>query len=161
VALNVVKALVALLFPTIVFLVFAARQSAHSGRDVALTHVNPADAKPLNTRLHYTVNDVDYFWRALGKDGRLAEQRFLKEDLTFPLIYGGALMLSLRWLLWATELSWSPWLVMLPILLGMIGDWIENTIQLDQLRHYIDAGRKGLDPAAILRSSLATDLKLA
>lgn len=160
VALNIVKAFVVLVFPVVVFFAFASRQAAHSGRDIALKNVSPTDAKPLNTRLHYDVNDVDYFWGALGKDGRLAEQRFLKEDLTFPLFYGGALMLSLGWLLWKGGLSWSPWLVMLPVLLGMIGDWIENVIQLGQLQRYIDSGKSALDPAAILRSSLATDLKL-
>ena len=158
--LAIVKTLVALALPTVVFFAFAARQSAHSGRDVALSHVNPADAKPLNMRLRYDVNDVDSFWKALGKDGQLAEQRFLREDLTFPLIYGGALMLSLGWLLWESELGWSAWLVMLPVLLGMAGDWIENTIQLDQLQRYIDAGKPGLDAGAIVRSSLATDMKL-
>jgi hypothetical protein len=160
-ALNIVKALVALIFPAVVFLAFGARQSAHSGRDVALKNINPTDAKPLNLRLHYDVNRVDYFWGALGKSGQLAEQRFLEEDLTFPLIYGGALMLSLGWMLWKSELSWSPWLVMLPVVLGMIGDWIENVIQLDQLQRYINAGKNGLDAGAIFRSSLATDIKLA
>jgi len=34
----------------------------------------------------------------------------------------------------------------LPVLLGMIGDWIENVIQLGQLQRYIDSGKSALDP---------------
>lgn len=160
-AITVLKALVALAFPAVVFFVFANAQSARSGRDVVLKNVNPPDAKPLNTRLWYRVPDVDYFWGALGKDGRLAEQRFLKEDLIFPMMYGGALALSLGWLLSLSGLSWHPWLVVLPVLIAMGGDWVENSIQLRQLQRYIDAGRAGLDARAILSSSIATDLKLS
>ena len=49
-------------------------------------------------------------------------------------------MLSLGWMLWKSELSWSPWIVMLPVVLGLIGDWIQNVIPLDQLQRYINAG---------------------
>jgi hypothetical protein len=161
VASDIAKAVAALVFPTLVFFAFGKLQSVHSGRDAALRNLNPKDAKPLNTRLHYGVDDVDYFWNALGKDGRLAEQRFLKEDLIFPLMYGGALMLGLGWMLSMSGRAWSPWLVALPVLAGMVGDWFENVIQLGQLQRYIDAGRQGLDTGAIFRSSLATDVKLA
>jgi len=159
VALNLVKVVIALAFPTVVFVVFNRFQEARSGRDVTLAHMQPV-VKPLNMRLHYNVDDAVRFWGALGDNGRRAEEAYLKLDLTFPLIYGGALMISLGWLLMASGTTWRPWLVMLPVVVGMIGDWTENLIQLDQLPRYMPSGPSGLDAGAILQSSVATDIKL-
>ena len=136
---------------------FAKLQSAHMDGSGA----ENAESKAAEHAAVYDKDDVNKFWGALGNDGRLAEQEFLKEDLIFPLMYGGALALSLGWVLSMSGLSWSPWLIVLPVVIGVVGDWAENLIQLEQLQRYIDKGKDGLDPGAILRSSIATDVKLA
>ena len=158
---NLATALVAVVFPTVVFVGVATLQSAHSGRDQALKSATPQNPTPLNMRLYYDNDVVDSFWGALGKSGRVAEQRFLEEDLVFPTLYGGAIAGSLLWLLPVTGLSWRPWLVVSPLVVGVMGDWTENLIQLEQLRRYGALGKNGLDASAIRLSSLATDLKLA
>lgn len=47
---------------------------------------------------------------------------------------------------------------MLPVVVGMIGDWTENLMQLDQLPRLIT--RSGIGEVAIALSSPATDIKL-
>jgi len=158
---HVFRVIAVLIFPVAVFLAVAKLQSSHSGRDAALAAANLSSRDTLNMRWHYDTADVDRFWGRLGSSGRVAEQRFLEEDLIFPTFYGGALALSLYWMLSMARLSWKRWLVLLPVVIGVVGDWTENLTQLDQLRNYIANGINGLDADAIFRSSLATDAKLS
>jgi len=113
----------------------------------------------LNMRWHYTTSDVETFWGTLGSDGQVAERRFLEEDLTFPTFYGGALLVSLLSLLSLTRRPWNRWLLVLPVVIGVAGDWIENLTQLNQLHVFMAGGPLNAD--AIALSSAATDAKLA
>ena len=157
---TVVRTLVVLAFPVIVFLGLGRLQSWHSGRDAALYAAGLSQQDTLNTRWHYDANDVDRFWNALQESGRAAERKFLLEDLMFPVFYGGALTLSLLWLLPRTRLSWTPWLVVLPVLAGVAGDWTENLTQLALLRRYVPQHLDSLSLSAVNLSTFATDVKL-
>jgi hypothetical protein len=156
---KLVKVVIALIFPTVVFMVFNHVQERLSKRDVALTCRKQA-VDPLNTRLHYNADDAAKFWGSLADPGPSAEQTYLKLDLLFPFLYGGALMISLLWLLSASGVGWPRSSVVLPVIIAMLGDWTENLIQLEQLPRFVTSGRSGLDDGAILFSSVATDIKL-
>jgi hypothetical protein len=157
---NVVRAVVVLVFPIAVFLGFGRLQSWHSGRDAAMQAAGVSQADTLNMRWHYDAKDVDRFWSALQATGRTAERKFLQEDLIFPVFYGGALALSLLWLLPRTRLPWNPRLVILPVVAGVLGDWTENLTQLGLLRGYVPQHLESLNPTAVNLSTFATDVKL-
>jgi hypothetical protein len=153
------RVIVWLLFPTVVFVVVGWLQALDSGRAKVMQDRHIAMADTLNLRWHYTASDAEKFWGKLGPDGQVAERRFLEEDLTFPTFYGGALVLSLLSLLSLTGRPWKRWLLVLPVAIGVAGDWIENLTQLNQLHVFMAGG--SLDPDAIAKSSVATDAKLA
>jgi hypothetical protein len=153
------RAIVWLLFPTVVFVVVGRLQALDSGRAKVMQEKHIAMSETLNLRWHYTMSDAEMFWRRLGPDGQVAERRFLEEDLTFPTFYGGALVLSLLSMLSLTGRPWKRWLLVLPVAIGVAGDWIENLTQLNQLHVFMAGG--SLDPDAIAKSSVATDAKLA
>jgi hypothetical protein len=157
---RVVPALVALAFPVAFFLGFGQLQSWHSGRDAAMQAAGLSMRDTLNTRWHYDAQDIDRFWSALQETGRAAERKFLLEDLIFPVLYGGALAFSLLWLLPRTQLSWTPRLVVLPVVAGVIGDWTENLTQLALLRSYVPQHPDSLNSIAVNLSTFATAVKL-
>src|SRR5262249_47467349 len=72
---------------------------------------------------------------------------------------GGALLVSLLSLLSLTRRAWNRWLLVLPVVIGVAGDWIENLTQLNQLHVFMAGGP--LDADAIALSSAATDATLA
>ena len=158
---SLVNAAVALAFPTVVFLLFGSVQANKSGRQEALARNVPANMKPLNMRWGgYRPEDVDAFRTVLGLDGRIAERRFLEYDLTFPTFYGGALIASLLWTSTALLGGGLPWLVISPVIVGMLADWTENLVQLEQLHRYVPGQASSLDANAIHVASLATVVKL-
>ena len=148
-----------LLFPMAVFIVVGALQAWDSGRAKVMQEKHLSMSDTLNLRWHYTPKDVETFWGRLGHDGMGAERRFLEEDLTFPTFYGGAFVLSLLSLLTLAGRTWSRWVLVLPVAIGVAGDWIENLTQLNQLHVFMAGGPLNSD--AIARSSVATDAKLA
>lgn len=160
-ALKIVKVVIALLFPMVVFVLFEGFQEQQSGRKAALDALPQTQppAKPLNLRLYYGADAATEFWGALkSTHGLEAEQKYLTLDLTFPFVYGGALMISLAWLLSASGAPWPRGRVFLPVVAAMVGDWTENLIQLDQMSRFISTGRPGT--IAMRLSSVATDVKL-
>ena len=147
---------VLLLLPVVVFVGGAWIMSTVSGRHTV------RDQKPLNQRLGYDTKAVDRYWRELDTPARRrAEQRFLELDLVFPVCYGTALVVSL---LTASAILGRPvraaWLIV-PVVVTVAADWVENLVQLDQLRSYINDGEKGLVPGWIHVASTATTVKLA
>jgi hypothetical protein len=157
---TVVRTLVVLAIPVVVFAGVGRLQSWHSGRDAAMRAAGLSQHDTLNMRWHYDAKDIDRFWTALQESGRVAERTFLQEDLVFPLFYGGSLAFSLLWLRPRTRVSWKPWHVLLPVLLGVVGDWTENLTQLNLLRGYIPQRPESLNQAAVDLSTFATDVKL-
>ena len=112
---------------------------------------------PLNQRwLGYDAGAAAGYWKALGEAGRLAaEPRFLELDLVFPTLYGTAFAVSL---VTASAKLGCPlhvaW-VIAPVVVTVIADWVENLVQLDQLRDVT-----ALDPKWIRVASTATIVKL-
>jgi len=150
----VLRSLAIFFFPVVVFVAGAGLMGVLApGRKVA-------GQKPLNQRWGgYTKSEVDGYWRALGDQGQRAEQRFLKLDLVFPAVYGAALCASLV----ATgRMVGGPVLVwpIVLVVLSMAADWVENLVQIDQLRAYREHGEAGLSPRRIQVASIATVVKL-
>jgi hypothetical protein len=150
--------LVLLLLPIVVFMGGVQVMVMMSGRP------NLTDPKPLNKRwLGYDAKAVAGYWDALKEPGRLAEQRFLQLDLVFPTLYGTAFAVSL---VTASAKLGCPlhvaW-VIAPVVVTVIADWVENLVQLDQLRDYIKSDKKdatALDAKWIRVASTATIVKL-
>ena len=145
------KILVMLGLPTVVFFPFAALMRALSGR------VPPADA--LNLRwTGYTVEQAEEYWGRI-RDDPSAEQHLLRLDLIFPLFYGGAFATSL--LIGAAHIGspFGTW-VIVPVVVAVLADWVENLVQLRQLGRFTGNNRQGLQKSWIRVASGATIVKL-
>ena len=116
--------------------------------------------KPLNERFGYSVQDVRNFWASLDKANTLSvQERLLKYDLLFPILYGGALIISL--LLARSELGLhSRWnLVVIVVGIAMVADWTENYFLLQLLQSYVNNSIIMPDLMVVAIASIATRLK--
>jgi hypothetical protein len=111
-------------------------------------NVGPYDAEQAKER-----------WKTIKAGKALtAERTMLRIDLLFPLFYGSALAAGL----WFTArgLHFAGLATLLaPVLLMMVADWTENTIQLAQLSRYDASGDVSAPWMTV--ASVATCLKLA
>ena len=137
-----------------------------SGRAFVIQQLTQAGCTiptPLNMRwLGYGPESARTYWSALQEEGRRAERTFLRLDVLFPFFYGGSLATSLWWA-WLTLEGPFPWVwIAAPLALAMIADWVENLIQLNQLRRYRDGpeGDGNLHDAWIRAACCATIIKL-
>ena len=157
----VARAIVALAVPTLVFVSGASLMSRLTDRQAVRERLNrdfPDNPRPLNMRFGYDVATVRGMWSSLDPAMRDSEQRFLKLDLVFPLVYGAGLAVGLL-------LMWAPagrpvnpaWLIAL-VGITILADWIENLTQLQQLRRFVVDD--GLDVGWIGLASAATMVKL-
>lgn len=144
--------------PNVVFFAVAKIMSLVTGRQAALANSRPPNPKPLNMRLSYDAAAMDAFFKALGPSGLAAEQRFLRVDLLFPVIYGGTLATSLSWL--SGRAGYWPAVPIGAVVIGGVADWIENLVQLALLRRYVQIGQAGLRPLFVRIASGATLVKL-
>lgn len=161
----IVSAIVAVALPAVVFLGGARRMGRLSGPERAGRY-REAGETPLNMRWRgYDADDAARVWRLLdapapgGADRYLdMERRFLRLDLAFPLVYGAALLAGL-WLAWRAAVPGPvpAWLA-LPVVVNVVADWTENSLQLQQLARY-DAGAP-LSAGAVRVASAATVVKL-
>jgi len=126
-----------------------------SGRE----RVAPVGLKPLYQRLSYDLDDVKEYWAGFG-DGLPAERLFLKLDLVFPLVYGGAFAASLLLAWEALGRPVPPRWLLAPVVLTMLSDWTENLVQLAQIERYLGRGGGALQEGRIRVASLATAVKL-
>ena len=163
---HLVKAVMLLTFPALVFYGGVQIMSKLSDRDYVTKRLrdklNPYDATSLSQRMTgYDLDAVSRHWGALDDRARMSEARFLEMDLVFPFFYGGALAGALL-LAWAAlGRPFHPaWLVG-PIAITVAADWIENLVQLGQLRRYAESGTEGLQSGWIWIASAATIVKLA
>jgi len=121
----------------------------------------PEDQKPLQQRLGYDADAVNRHWGALDNTALRLERRFLELDLVFPFLYGAALSAS-SLMAWATlGRPFRPAWLMAPVAVTVLADWIENLVQLGQLRRYTEGGEAGLQPGWIRIASAATILKMS
>lgn len=162
---TVVRGILVLALPTLVFLGGVWVMSKISGRDYVTGRLREtaaeADRKPLNQRFGYDSEAVDRHWSALDDRARESERLFLQLDLIFPILYGAALLAGL-WMAWSAlgrpfHIAW----IATPVLATVAADWCENAIQLTQLRRFAESGAAGLQPAWIQIASAATIVKLA
>jgi hypothetical protein len=160
-----VKAILLLMLPTIVFIGGVYIMSKLSGR-ASVTYplqdkAEPRDEKPLNQRVTgYDIEGVSRYWGALDANARTIEQRFLEMDLVFPFFYGAALAGALLFAWAALGRPFHPVWLLSPIVITVVADWIENLVQIGELKLYAEHGKAGLQSGWILIASTATVIKL-
>lgn len=96
------------------------------------------EVKILDTRLHYSVRDVETLFLQLGPEGRATYASVASGlDMVYPLVYGILFVLVLAFLLQQVVKPRSPllYLSLLP-LLGVLFDYLENFNTLSLLRSY-------------------------
>ena len=162
---HLIRAIMLLTLPTLVFYGGVQIMSKLSGRaDVTKQlreKLNASDAKPLNQRVTgYDLEAVRRHWTVLDQTARTSEERFLEMDLVFPFFYGGALAGALL-MAWAMlGRPFHPGWLLAPIAITVAADWIENLVQIRQLRRYAESGTAGLQSGWIQIASAATMIKL-
>jgi hypothetical protein len=151
----VLKATLLVAVPVVVFLAGAEVMNRVSGREP-----DPELGKPLNMRFEgYDAAGATAYWKGLGTDGRKAELCFLELDLLFPFLYG-AVFLGAMLLAWASlgrrfELAY----LVAPMAVMLVADWVENLVQIHELRAYAATGAAP-DATLIAVASVATMVKL-
>jgi hypothetical protein len=130
-----------------------------SGREL------PDGLQPLNSRLGYTADDVHFYLLNLPvKDGLERERLFVQIDLLFPVFYGAAFVVSLLSGLRAIgRRAWLKWML-LPVIIGVLADWLENLMMLRLLDLAIDniglGGIVEMPATTVAIASAATLVKL-
>ncbi|WP_305047025.1 hypothetical protein [Geoalkalibacter sp.] len=157
-AFALLKLLLALALPVVLFFGGGALMLHLSGRD-QFPQTGAPESLPLNFRLGgYDLADAEAYWAWLGVEGQGAELRFLEIDLMFPLVYGGALLVS-QLLIWAwLGRPFSPVWLLAPLAVTVVCDWTENLVHWHQLRRAMqDAPAQA---AWVQVASLATTAKI-
>lgn len=147
------KAIVVLALPLIAFHGGAWLLNRLSGR-------KQVPDRPINKRFRYGKREVVEYWRAFQDLG--TEKRFLELDLAFPLLYIGALAVSMvmAWTARENQPFHFAWIV-IPLAVTLLADWTENLVHLDQLKRFRAGGPAALDTGWIRIASTATALKLS
>jgi fumarate reductase subunit C len=123
------------------------------------------DKLPLNFRIYgYNKSHASEYWRVLTSDESAlkSEGKSLRLDFFFILLYGLTTIYS-SWYLWNTLDKLKPLpivLILLPIIITMIADCVENTTLLKQLEQFTKSGDEGLQYRSIRLASIATQVKL-
>jgi hypothetical protein len=116
-------------------------------------------SQPLNFRIRgYSAAAAADYWRWLGADGLAAEIRFLRADMLFPLWYGAAMLgaMGAGWL--ALGRPFPPGLLLAPVAITVLADWVENLVHLRQIRLFL--ADRPLGELWIRAASVATAMKL-
>jgi hypothetical protein len=144
----VLKAALLVAVPVVVFLAGAEVMNRVSDREP-----DPRLGQPLNQRFEgYDAADAGAYWYGLRAQGRDAELKFLKLDLLFPFLYGGAFLGALL-LAWAAlDRRFAPAYLVAPMAVMVVADWVENLAQM--------ASSAAPDATLIAVASVATMVKL-
>jgi hypothetical protein len=156
------RALLLLAIPAVAFVGGSFAIAKISGREYVMRQLRPAgQTPPLNQRIRgYDAAAFDRYWNVLDGEARARERYFLKLDLVFPVLYGGALAAALVMARGALGRPFhAAWLVV-PVVLTVAADWTENLVQLDQASRHVAEGRAGLQPGWMQIASAATMVKL-
>lgn len=161
----VMKLIIMLALPVAAFLAGSWMMSKMCDRHYVIQRISSLpdikDRKPLNQRFAgYDVDAVSRYWAAFDETAFRSEQCFLKLDLGFPFLYGGALLISLLMAWTMLGKPFHPAWLMAPVVITILADWTENLVQLVQLRAYLESGAAGLHVFWIQIASMATVLKL-
>ena len=136
-----------------------------SGRPkVDSLHIANNAGTPLNLRLYgYDVHDVAAHWAPFSPVRLQQERCFLELDLVYPFLYGGAFLAALLLArAWLERPLAAHWLVF-PVVLAVLADWVENLVQLHQLRRWTSAAEPAvtdLNATLIQLASAATSAKI-
>lgn len=159
----------AALIPIAIFLIGGLFLNRFTDRNVVTTKLQRLDQEhrlplgekrvTMDQRLSYDSGTVGRYLSDLGSGLLPVEQRFLKWDLLFPLLYGAGLLagLVIAWNAMGRPFS-AGWLA-LPVGLTIVADWTENVIQLHQIDRFTKLGEAGLQPFWIQVASFATAAK--
>jgi hypothetical protein len=110
----------------------------------------------------YDLAAVKAYWAALKAGEALdAERRMLEIDLVFPFFYGAAFAVTLLFVWAALGRPFHPVWILAPVFIEVVADWIENLIQLKQLRLFAGAGADSIQSGWIQIASIATMLKVS
>jgi hypothetical protein len=159
------RAIILLAVPVLVFAGGAYLIGKLSDRQTVTNQLKTApiedkDKNPLGLRFcGYNSAAVGRHWGALDPNALGLERRSLELDLMFPFFYGAALAGALL-CAWATLSRPLPpaWLL-LPVAITVVADWIENLVQLGQLRLFNASHEAGLQSGWIRIASAATVTK--
>jgi hypothetical protein len=160
----IVRAIVLMLLPVVVFLGGGALMNKLSDPQQLRDGIkSEKHQKGLGLRITgYDLAAVKSYWGAL-KDGEAldAERRMLEIDLIFPFFYGAAFAGALLCAWVALGRPFHPVWIMAPLFIEVVADWIENFIQLSQLRLFKAGGEAALQPGWVQIASVATMLKVS
>ena len=159
----IVRAIVLVFLPGVVFLGGAyLMQSLGDPSQLRETVQKEKHLKGLGLRCTgYDVPAVKTYWGALHeKDKRMdVEQRMLEIDLLFPFFYGAAFAAALLCAWVGLDRPFHPVWILAPLFVEVVADWIENLIQLGQLRLFV-GNEAALQPGWIQIASIATIVKV-
>ena len=153
------RALLAVIVPTVVFFGGGKLMLIAAGADEARTVTK--HGKPLNMRFGYTRDEVVALWDKLSPQDLDVERRLLQVDLMFPWAYGAALAIALLAVWAALGAPFNMIWLLLPVVGGMLADWTENLVQLEQLHRFSIGRAASVDAGWIAVASAATMVKLA
>lgn len=135
--MTLIKAIAVLLVPALLMWVVGVFMMRATGRAQFRQRRKLPESVPLNFRLRgYDLEAAKAYWAWLGEAGRAAERRFLWADMLYPFWYGGLFLAGLGY-------AWSAlgkpfglaWLA-LPVVLALLGDWLENSLHLQQMARF-------------------------
>ena len=161
----IVRAIVLFLFPLIVFVgvgYLMQKLSDHEQVKQQIQQKIPKekekDRKPLGLRpFGYDLAAVTTYWGVLDKKAQESERLNLELDLVFPFVYGAAFAGSLLCAWVALGRPFHPAWILTPLLVEVVSDWIENLIQLKQLKLFTN--NQALQASWIQVASVATIFK--
>lgn len=121
-----------------------------------------ADVTPLGMRWQsgYTKETAIEYWKTLSErePDLSTERKFLLIDLVFPFIYGGAFFATLLYATTSNHHPVPPALLLLLIAAIALADWIENLIQLQQIKLFAQ-NEADVNVLQIHIASIATRIK--
>ena len=159
----IVKAIVLLALPLVVFVGGGYLMQRFSDPARVREKINEKnDYTGLGLRCTgYNLGEVKTYWEALSgnPEALSADRRMLEIDLVFPFFYGAAFAVAMLFA-WA-ELGrpFHPVWILAPLFIEVVADWIENLIQLKQIKLFAANGAAGLQEGWIQIASLATIVK--
>ncbi len=157
--MHIMKALLVLLVPVGLMLVVGIFMMRATGRAQFRQRRKIPESEPLNFRMHgYDADAARAYWAWLGEAGCQAERRFLWADMLYPCWYGGLFLAGLgyAWVSLGQPISFV-WLA-IPVVMALLGDWLENSLHLQQLARYTSG--QPVQAQWIRLASLGTTTKL-
>jgi hypothetical protein len=157
----IVKAIVLLTLPLVVFVGGGYLMQRLSDPSKVREKINEKnDYTGLGLRCTgYNLGEVKTYWEALSDnpEALAADRRMLEIDLLFPFFYGAAFAVTLLFA-WAELVRpFHPVWILAPLFIEVVADWIENLIQLKQLKLF--TSNQALQAGWIQIASLATIVK--